>query len=488
MFGPRSLRTRLILAFTAVMVLSLFLTSGAFTYLLREYQVDREKDRLESLALSTTGQVVQAIRRGIPKAELDSQLQDFAQQQRVRILLLDDRGVIVRDTEDNHLVDRVLVIPQLGPARRPGVVQGAITTPSGDTVYAVLPQAPPGVYRVALIASEQSLTTAWRDLLPRLAFAVLSSLAVSIALGWWLASTITRPVSQITRASEEMARGNYAQEIPVANNGDEISRLARSFNGMAREVDRSHRAMRDLLANVSHDLRTPLTSIQGFSGALVDGTLRTGDGAREAGRVIGEEAERMRRLVEDLIYLGRIESGELRIDRQPVDLSDLVEAAKHRFIFRSEQEGVELRTQLPSDFRATGDAHRLAQVLDNLLDNAFKHSPPTGVVTVSGSVSGSEAIISVHNTGSYIPPDEIGRVLERFYQVDKARARNSGRGLGLAIANEIVQAHGGRITADSGEAEGTTFRVHLPVLGETQEPNIKSRRTGRRPAITSEAA
>jgi signal transduction histidine kinase len=235
--------------------------------------------------------------------------------------------------------------------------------------------------------------------------------------------------------------------------------------------------MQDLLANVSHDLRTPLTSISGFAGALVDGTLSGAEGAREAGRVIGEEAERMGRLVEDLLYLGKIESGDLSLQRDRVDVTELARAAQARFLFRAHESGINFDVQAPEPVLVLGDSHRLGQVLDNLVENAFKYTPPTGSVTLSVGLEGSRAtasprqarapqtaVLSVHNTGSYIPPEEADRVFERFYQVDKARAGNRGSGLGLAIAREIAQAHGGRIDLHSAVQTGTTFMVRIPAL------------------------
>src|SRR5207237_5319032 len=203
------------------------------------------------------------------------------------------------------------------------------------------------------------------------------------------------------------------------------------------------------------DLRTPLTSISGFAGALVDGTLSGPEGAREAGRIIGEEAERMRRLVEDLLYLSRIESGDLALQRDPVDLSELARATQARFLFRAHEAGINFDVRAPLPVTILGDSHRIGQVLDNLVENAFKYTPPTGDVTVSVSLEGSRtpangtrqlrerrsAVLTVHNTGSFVPPQEVERVFERFYQIDKARAGDRGSGLGLAIAREIVQAH-----------------------------------------------
>jgi signal transduction histidine kinase len=249
-----------------------------------------------------------------------------------------------------------------------------------------------------------------------------------------------------------------------------------------------------LLANVSHDLRTPLTSISGFAGALVDGTVSGAEGAREAGRIIGEEAERMRRLVEDLLYLSRIESGDLALQRDPVDLSELARAAQARFLFRAQERGITFDVQAPAQVMILGDSHRIGQVLDNLVENAFKYTPPTGFVTVSVGLEESRpttnarnartartATLTVHNTGSFIPPEEQERVFERFYQIDKARAGNRGSGLGLAIAREIIQAHGGRIELHSTVQGGTTFTVRIPALDSSVPPSLPPSTEAARP-------
>ena len=489
-----SLRTNLIAAFVAVIAVSLLLASGAFAYLLREYQVERERDRLESIAVSTTITVGRWVRAGSSLQTISANLDQSAGDANLRVLLLDERGTVLHDTENGQFTGRTFQMPP-SPGRRPNVSQGAVETPYGDEVFTVVNLFGPDsrfqpVLRVAVIAPEQSLTNAWREALPRLSMAALSALLVSIVISWWLASTITRPMVQITRASEEMARGNLDPHLTLPETTDEVGRLSKAFTTMAREVARSHRTMRDLLANVSHDLRTPLTSISGFAGALVDGTLSGPEGAREAGRIIGEEAERMRRLVEDLLYLGRIESGDLALERDPVDLAELARAAQARFLFRAHEAGIAFDVRAEAPIPILGDPHRLGQVLDNLVENAFKHTPPTGRVEVSAELEDVKpatgrparpaptAVLTVHNTGSYIPPEDAERVFERFYQVDKARAGSAGSGLGLAIAREIIQAHGGWIDLESAPQTGTRFIVRIPAL----EPGPST------PLISSEPA
>jgi signal transduction histidine kinase len=484
-----SLRANLIAAFVAVIAVSLLLASGTFAYLLREYQVQREYDRLESVAEIYMMQVVRMARTGASLQTISAQLDQSAGDAGVRVLLLDDRGGVLHDTDNNRYTGRTFA-PSSNSGRRPNVSR-SIESGTVLTVASVPDPRFQAGLRIAVASPEQTLTSAWTDTLPRLSMAALSALLVSIVIAWWLASTITRPMVQITRASEEMARGNLDPELTLPETTDEVGRLSKAFTTMAREVARSNRTMRDLLANVSHDLRTPLTSISGFAGALVDGTLSGTEGAKEAGRIIGEEAERMRRLVEDLLYLGRIESGDLSLQRDPVDLAELARAAEARFLFRAQEGGITFDVQAHEPITILGDPHRLGQVLDNLIENAFKYTPPTGRVEVSASMEGGKAgsgrvargprmaILSVHNTGSYIPPEEAERVFERFYQVDKARAGTRGSGLGLAIAREIVQAHGGRIDLQSSPQTGTRFIVRIAALEASASPSLNSAESSR---------
>jgi signal transduction histidine kinase len=482
-----SLRAKLIAAFVAVIGISLLLASATFAYLLRDYQIRTEEDRLENIAAYNANQVVRWVRAGQSMTAVFGQLDMVAGDVGVRILLLDDRGTVLHDTENNSFAGSTFSIPP-SPGRRPNVLQGPVSTPAGQQLFTVAPlfgdarsQIQYVGLHVAVIAPAQTLGGAWTNILPRLSMAALSALLVSILIAFWLASSITRPILEITRASEEMARGNLDPDLTLPETNDEVGRLSSAFKAMAREVARSHRTMRDLLANVSHDLRTPLTSISGFAGALVDGTVSGAEGAHEAGRIIGEEAERMRRLVEDLLYLSRIESGDLALQREPLDMSELARAAQARFLFRAQERGISFDVQAPEPVSILGDAHRIGQVLDNLVENAFKYTPLGGRVTVSIGVDGGRsaappprgqrparvATLTVQNTGSYIAPEEAERVFERFYQIDKARAGNRGSGLGLSIAREIVQAHGGRIDLHSTVQGGTTFTVRIPALDTT---------------------
>jgi signal transduction histidine kinase len=278
-----------------------------------------------------------------------------------------------------------------------------------------------------------------------------------------LARSITRPLGQITTASEQMAQGNYEQQIP-GYGGDEVSRLANAFNAMSRQVSRSHRTLRDFLANVSHELKTPLTSVQGFSQAMVDGSLTRPEDYAEAGRIINDEALRMRGLVDDLLYLSQVDQGEFRVQLNAMSPNEILEATRERFERRAEQAGIELLLEGHETPSIEADGRRLEQALANIVDNAVRHTPAGGRVTLSSLAENGHVQLAVHNTGSVIPPEALPHVFERFFQSDPAGARaDANTGLGLAITKEIVLAHGGSVAAESSQEDGTRFTITLPL-------------------------
>jgi len=219
------------------------------------------------------------------------------------------------------------------------------------------------------------------------------------------------------------------------------------------------------MANVSHDLRTPLTSIQGFSQAIAEGVASDPEAAQHAALVIHDEAGRLHRMVESLLDIARIEAGQLDMLRHTVQLGDVLRVVAESLSVKAREKGVGLAVDVPGALpRIAGDGDRLAQVFTNLIDNALRHTPSGGLVTLSAAPdTGGAIVVTVRDTGEGIPPGDLSRVFERFYQVDKSRqGRRTGTGLGLSIARQIVEAHGGTIDAASTVGQGTTFTVRLP--------------------------
>jgi signal transduction histidine kinase len=291
-----------------------------------------------------------------------------------------------------------------------------------------------------------------------------AALLISGLLAWVVAQWIASPLRRLAQAARKVAAGDYDARLPISG-PDEMQSVARTFNEMVGRVQASQRSQRDFVANVSHELKTPLTSIQGYAQAILDGTARDPETLETAGRVILEETERLRRLVEGLLDLARLESGQLAFTWAPVDLRALARSVSERMAIRAVEKGIRLTTDVPTLPPVIGDGDRLAQVLTNLLDNAFNHTPADGGVEMRAGTRPSGVWIEVVDSGPGIPPDELPRIFERFYQVDKSRRGGGGRGagLGLAISREVAIAHGGTLTAESIVGRGSCFRLELPL-------------------------
>ena len=475
----KTLRAKIIASYALIVFLCLFLAGSASVFLFNRYQevVARRNMRLLAVALVSRVPSLLAQRETLP--EVTRRLRVEAQAVGGRLLLLDAEGLVVADTakEGKWVGQRLRILPSdadlrslwrtpLGRHRSPDGQEFLYITVEIPTRERLSPSRPVARY-LALAIPAREVRRTWRELAPSLMGVGLLALIASVVVGFFLSRSITGPLEAMTVASEEMARGRYEQEIPVEGQ-DEVARLARAFNAMAREVARAHRMQRDFVANVSHDLKTPLTAIQGFAQALLDGTAGDEEAYRKSARIISEEAERMNRLIRDLLELARLESGQIAMAREPVDLLEVLSSCAETFALQAEQKEISLALRLPPTLpQIQGDAHRLEQAFTNLLDNAFKYTPAGGTVELAAyQTSEGKVEVVVADTGVGIPPEDLPRIFERFYRVDKARTGAGGTGLGLAIVKEIVQAHGGRITAASQEGRGTRFTVTLPVQGK----------------------
>jgi two-component system, OmpR family, sensor kinase len=252
--------------------------------------------------------------------------------------------------------------------------------------------------------------------------------------------------------------------LPVRGQ-DEIALLTSQFNIMAQEVSNVHQVQRDFVANVSHDLKTPLTSIQGFSQAMLDGSIADEAGFKQAAGIINTESQRMSRMVSQLLSLTQLQSGLRAIELRPVELGPLLGQLVLAMQPQADATGVELLARFSVNSAVVlGSTDMLKQAFGNLIDNALKHTPSGGSISVSLLPTGDGVDVVVSDTGTGIPAADLQRVSERFYQVDKARASGHERslGLGLAITREIVQAHHGRMRIESSEGKGTSVCVSLP--------------------------
>lgn len=304
-------------------------------------------------------------------------------------------------------------------------------------------------------------------------FLVGLSLACAVVLfSFILARGLTHPLELLTTAAEQMKQGKYTQRVTPPKTQDELGRLAQTFNEMAdtieadmSELREQEQARRDLLANIAHDLATPLTAIQGFSEALADDMLPDALARQETAQRIGREVQRLRRLVGEMQQMSSLESGHAPLDLAPLNLHDLVDETLAVIVPECEQQCISVRNEIvPTLPLVRADSDRITQVLLNLLDNARRHTPENGEICVGAAVRDDNVHVWVRDTGVGIDPADLPHIFERFYRADRSRTRaTGGSGLGLAIVKAIITAHGGTLWAESVPNEGTRISFTLPL-------------------------
>lgn len=289
----------------------------------------------------------------------------------------------------------------------------------------------------------------------------LAALIVAAGASWYVGRLILRPLQEVGRASQVIAAGHYAERLAVHGN-DELAELTRSFNQMAASLDEVEAMRRALIADVSHELKTPLASIRGYMEGLQDGILPP---SPEIFQLVHHEAGRLERLVHDLQELSRAEAEQLQLQIAPRDALALATAAADWLRPQFEERGIGLTLDLPAHpVQVRADFDRVRQVLLNLLGNALQYTPEGGQVTLHVRPERDAVRFAVQDTGIGLAAADLERVFQRFYRVDRSRSRASGgSGIGLTIARYIVEAHGGRIWAESaGPGQGCTFAFTLP--------------------------
>ncbi|MGH7903430.1 MAG: sensor histidine kinase [Candidatus Dormibacteraceae bacterium] len=432
--------------------------SGAITWaLVRSLEVNSARVQLsQSLPRDRTliGQYVQAC-QGPPSACAEQGMTAIAPRGPAdrRLLLVGPDGVVRFDSWGTAAGQQLLV-PAPTPRR-----EGDVTL-EGESYLAAAAAYRGGFLVLAQPVSSLAGATV-SSLLPRLVIAALIALAFALGAALLVGRAMTRRLSALAGAAEDIGAGNYARRVEEEGT-DEIGVVGEAFNRMAGAVERSRRLQRDFLANASHELKTPLTSLIGFSQALIDGSLGTKAEQRRAAIIIHEEAERVLRLSQELLDLARVESGQAAYHLQAVDMAVLFkeEAELHRQ--RTIERRLALEFALPEALPPVeADPDRLHQIVANLLDNAVKYAPEGSTVRVAARPAGDEVEAAVSNpVGAHAPDPE--RMFDRFYRADPSRSSATvGVGLGLAICKELAEAQSGRLWAELSDGM-LSLRLRLP--------------------------
>jgi signal transduction histidine kinase len=369
------------------------------------------------------------------------------------VLLADVGGNIVYD-ERTQRVGTLLSVSERSTAL-PIDVQG------GTAGYLLLGTQGRG----ALATNEQDFL----DQLQRtLLIAAVIAAGLGIVIGVVISRTVSRPLSRLAQAARAFAAHNWAQRVQIGGT-EEVAEVAVAFNDMADSLQHAETLRRNLMADVAHELRTPLTVLQGNLRAMLDGVYPL---ERSEIATLYDETRLLNRLVDDLRELALAEAGQLKLNRQPIDLAALIGSTVANFMPMAEERGLALEANLDRVVTVVADPDRVGQVLRNLIANALWHTPPQGQVTVETQPIDRGICVTVTDTGEGIAPEDVPHVFDRFYRSDKSRTRPStslhsaqdrgGSGLGLAIAKSLIEAMGGQIGVDSELGKGSRFWFTLP--------------------------
>jgi signal transduction histidine kinase len=464
-----SLRTRLLLTLMSVVIMAVgtvaVFTSRTTTQQFQEY-VERDMARTQLVTNAMLAYYNQE--QGLQ--DLQSTAKKLTQIINSRIIVIEAQGKVLADS-DEELIGQTL--------DRSKPIKGVVVVLGGGVanhlVTAGQPVGPPTMNRLAGPPPPLPIAVQ-RPLSPRLdsieagfissvnrSLILAASLAglMSLVLTFVLSRRILGPIETLTATAREMEKGDLSLRVAV-HSKDEIGQLTRAFNAMADGLAQVEELRRNMVSDVAHELRTPLTNIRGYLEAIRDGLARPTPPLIAS---LHEEAMLLNRLIDDLQELALAEAGQLRLVKERVTLSDVVEKATSAVQLELIDRDLSLNVNLAADLPMIEvDPERIGQVIRNLLSNAMRHTPPGGTISIAAAGAEDELLVEVRDTGVGIAPEHLPYIFERFFRADHSRARaTGGAGLGLSIVKQLVKAHHGRIWAESTLGAGTVFRFTLPL-------------------------
>jgi signal transduction histidine kinase len=303
------------------------------------------------------------------------------------------------------------------------------------------------------------LNQRWLALIERLLLAFAAGVAVAAGFAWYLSRRITTPVLALSRAADEIAGGQYDVDIPEVPGGGEIGQLAGRFRDMAARLSQAEQLERNFLMSVSHELRTPLTAIRGHVEALREGVVTDEETRTASLTVIATEAERLERLVGDVLDLAKLGAHRFTLLHEEVEMERLVERAYVAFSEEARRRSIQYRQKVEAKPVIISDGDRVLQIITNLLSNAFRWTPDGGEIELELTATDGTVYVAVDDSGPGVPPVERERIFRPFW----SRDGGGGTGLGLAIARELAAALGGRIQLETSSGEGSRFELVLPI-------------------------
>lgn len=476
-----NIRWRLTIWYTAILTLILLVFSGA-VYLgvsrslvaTLDNRLQREAGRLMGgLKFEREAEDEEGEDKGEEKGEVPQPELTYRPEEGILWRVLDHRG---RPLVDPGYLAGLPVDPALGGSDYVRLENAILPNNIPIRLYSipfVIEGQGPGVIQVA--ESYAHFQEVEQLLLGMLAIGLPFTLAVATAGGWFLASCALNPIDRITRTAHQISADDLHQRLNLKLPNDEVGRLAVTFDQMLARLDEAFERQKRFIADASHELRTPLTILKGNVEVALT-RPRSAAEYRETLEMVNQTADRLTSLVEELFFLAHADNNQFPLQVEPFNLVELLSQQAAQLMPRTTGKNITLTLDIPETLNIVADPAKVSRLFLNLMDNAIKYSRPGDAVTVKAVRQNGKICISVTDTGPGIAPEYLPDLFERFYQVDKARSRHesdhgassSGAGLGLAIADWLAKAHGGRIEVASQVGQGTVFTVWLPLEMENQ--------------------
>ena len=468
---------------SVILILVVFgLAGGTFFYQIDRYAKSEKVLQLDATAQSIAELTSLAVQTGdtLNVAVLDASLKNTAKQNQMSILLTDLSGNILLRVEPDRgssrdsgripasVVDRLIQDQKYTGV---GTLDGQFS--GSHYVVGTLCEDAAGndLALVFIAANSERVVGMLQEITQMFLIIIVIALIGTLIVSYFLSSRMTRPLKTMANAAKEFAAGDFSVRVPEDNHCDEIDELATSFNNMARDLEQLEELTQGFIGNVSHEFKTPMTTISGFVDGMLDGTIPQ-DQQRKYLVVISEEVKRLSRMTMSMLAAAKIQSGELIISPVPFDFSEMASQILLSFEQKITAKNIDVEVDFADRLMVMGDRDHVFRAVYNLVDNAVKFIDDGGKLRVTAYPAGAFCEFSICNTGGGIASDDIPHIFDRFYKTDRSRSRDrSGAGLGLYIVKNIINLHGGDISvrSDGGETE---FSFTLP-LAPVTKPNKK---------------
>lgn len=460
----KSVRARLVGSYLLIILLTVTIFTCILVFLLRQYYYGDVETILSEQAVFAANSYNSYADFGILDKNAKKLLDNILVNTYAQVQIIDNKGKILADSEDSlpvgttvNYVDVTNALKSKSKAKWIGKIP--ITQ---ERVFSISQPIIVGKETYGIVRLTSTLAEIDKIILRMALFFVIIGVVVVVLVlfvSFFLSATIIKPVKEITNAAEEIARGRLEVRVPKRYD-DEVGKLAVTLNYMAQELSHHQKLKDNFIASISHELRTPLTSIKGWASTLNSSDFSDMNEIREGLTIIENETDRLALLVNELLDFSKLASRSISLNIETFEIEEFLSEIRNQMTPRAQRQRIMLKLDIDENLKLIrADKNRLKQVMINVLDNSLKFTPEGGQIKISGQAKKEEILISIEDTGVGIPEEELGKVKEKFY---KGNASLSGNGLGLAICDEIIRLHNGRIEISSILKVGTRVDIFLP--------------------------